>query len=283
MANMILHVPHGSTAIPEKYRDTLLLSDDELTRELNAMTDAWTNTLFPMTKHEHKRIVFPYSRLVCDVERFRDDINEPMSEVGMGAVYTHTSQGKLLRSRLTWEAREAILTEVYDPHHAALKAEVDKILENQDYCLIVDCHSFPTPREPFVVVPQRERPQICIGTDDYHTPRGLLESLRDFFEYRGFSVGLNDPYDGCIVPTSIYRQDSRVKSVMIEVRRDLYMDEATGNRIANFSDISSILGMALSLIGNWSDSILQDIDRNKMPPYGISRKKYLAKYDWRKS
>ena len=50
------------------------------------MTDTFTAELFPPTAHAAERIVFPVSRLVCDVERFPDDADEPTAARGMGAV-----------------------------------------------------------------------------------------------------------------------------------------------------------------------------------------------------
>jgi N-formylglutamate deformylase len=41
-------------------------------------------------------MVFPVSRLICDVESSSDD-DEPMAIRGMGAIYTSTSMGTVLR------------------------------------------------------------------------------------------------------------------------------------------------------------------------------------------
>jgi hypothetical protein len=57
------------------------------------MTDAHTDELFPVTPFEAERVVFPVSRLVCDVERFSSDEDEPMASRGMGVFYTRTAVG----------------------------------------------------------------------------------------------------------------------------------------------------------------------------------------------
>ena len=41
----------------------------------------------------------------------------------------------------------------------------------------------------------------------------------------GYSVAVDAPFAGALVPLSYYRKDDRVLSVMIEVNRRLYMDE----------------------------------------------------------
>ena len=80
---MILHIPHASTDTFEKE----FLCDLKL--ELERMTDADTDKLF--SHPEATRIVFPVSRLICDVERFEDDAVEPMAKKGMGVCYTSNS------------------------------------------------------------------------------------------------------------------------------------------------------------------------------------------------
>jgi len=50
--------------------------DPTLALELLCMTDAFTDDLFASTPFEAARVVFPVSRLVCDVERFANDADE---------------------------------------------------------------------------------------------------------------------------------------------------------------------------------------------------------------
>jgi hypothetical protein len=64
------------------------------------MTDAFTAELFPPSALEAQRFVFPVSRLVCDVERFPHDADEPMAARGMGAVYSAT-----MRAAAGWPRR----------------------------------------------------------------------------------------------------------------------------------------------------------------------------------
>ena len=71
---VLIHVPHASTFIPPNEKRFFL--KDDLTDELLKMTDLYTDELFDCRRD---MLVFPVSRLVCDVERFRDDTDEPMS------------------------------------------------------------------------------------------------------------------------------------------------------------------------------------------------------------
>ena len=136
---ILLHIPHASVHIPKEERSRFCLPD--LDEELIQMTDRYCDELFA----GYDGVVFPVSRLVCDPERFRDDAQESMSRIGMGAVYTKSSSGEPLR-RITAEEREGLLRRYYDPHHRRLTAAVDAKLQTYGRCLIVDGHSFhPAP------------------------------------------------------------------------------------------------------------------------------------------
>lgn len=82
---MILHIPHASRVIPPDCRVAFLLDDLALERELDTLTDAFTDELF--TCSSATRIIYPVSRLVVDPERYLDDSIEPMAAVGMGVIY----------------------------------------------------------------------------------------------------------------------------------------------------------------------------------------------------
>jgi N-formylglutamate amidohydrolase len=232
---VVLHVPHDSTFVPDAVRDQFLLSDAELQHELLRMTDHLTHALFAAPPCAAAVVRAPVSRLVVDVERFEDDVNEPMAERGMGAVYTTTSASTPLRRPLSAAEREALLRDWYRPHHARLEAAVAEALDAHGRCLVIDCHSFPSEALPYErAEPSERRPDVCIGTDAFHTPEWLAESFLAAFDEAGWRVARDTPFSGAIVPASRYRQDARVAAVMVELRRGLYLDEAAGSPLPGF-------------------------------------------------
>ena len=235
----ILHIPHSSTTIPSEYRDRFLLSDEDLATELLKMTDAFTDELF--SRIGGTEIVFPVSRLLVDVERFEDDAQEPMAEKGMGVLYTKTHDQHPLRKRPKAEEREALLNAFYRPHHQALTGLVDAQLEQCGKALLIDGHSFPSKPLPYQTVCKGDFPEICIGTDDFHTANSLRDTALIGFAECGLTVGLNHPFSGALTPLKHYRKNATVQAIMVEVRRDLYMDEMTGERTANFAKIQETL------------------------------------------
>ena len=220
--DLIFHVPHSSTIIPEKYRAQFSLSEVELREEIRCMTDWYAADLFgPAIAGLGKIVEFPVSRLLVDPERFSDDKKESMTEVGMGVLYTKTSKGEKLRSlkSVVGEFRDRLLNEYYFPHHMAFAKMVEEEFLRSGTAVIVDCHSFPSKPLPYEFDQNPDRPDICIGTDGFHTPGSLSEGIVNEFQERGYSVELNAPFSGAIVPLRYYGINSDVVSVMIEIKR----------------------------------------------------------------
>ena len=233
--HVILHVPHSSTFVPNDCQ--FLLSASSLAMEIEKLTDHHTHKLFDCDGAS--KLVFPVSRLVVDSERFIDD---PMESVGMGVVYTHTTDGDPLRA-ISETDRLALIDTYYHPHHNKLTHMVDGSLEQYGRCLIIDCHSFPAQPLPYEC--DLNRPDICIGTDSYHTSTELKDCLLKVFEASGNRVAIDSPFSGTIVPLKHYHKDKRVASVMIEVNRSLYADPSGFKRVQ--SDLTHAISQAANI------------------------------------
>ena len=209
---IVLHIPHASTVLP--IEEKFLLGLEALAYEVDAMTDHHTDQLFDLPGA--RRCVFPVSRLVVDPERF---IEDSMESVGMGVVYTHTSSGKPLR-QISPRQRQRLIDQYYHPHHQLLTTMASEVLSIHGRCLIIDCHSFPA--KPLDYETDQYRPDVCIGTDAYHTRPELEASLVNSFQEYGYSVAINSPFAGSLVPMDFYKKDRQVQSIMVELNRGLY-------------------------------------------------------------
>ena len=233
---MILHIPHASQVIPDK--SIFLCSQGRLDFEMHLLTDHYTDQLF---FHEEAVVIqAPCSRIFCDMERFEDDELEPNSRLGMGVLYTHADNGELIRL-ISPEMRESILENFYRPHHRNLSNAVNSELLHYGSAKIIDCHSFPHHPLCRDSDTRENRPEFNIGTDGFHTPKEWIDCSVAFFEDRGYSLGVDWPYKGSIVPIHCYRRDSRVSSIMLEVNRSLYMNETNGEKRENFDIIRQVV------------------------------------------
>jgi N-formylglutamate amidohydrolase len=243
---VVLHAPHGSRFIPDDLLPTYLIDATELDRERDLMTDHFTDELVESTVAASgaSAIVNRLSRFVVDVERFPDE-REEMLAVGMGAFYTHGSNGQRIRDDSVMN--DAALREFFDAYSIAFTELVQRTVDAHGRASIVDVHSYPVISLPYEVHADEPRPQLDIGADETHTSPELLAAVRDAFG--DLEIGINESFHGTYVPLRFYdARDTRVQSVMLEIRRDVYMDEQTVSR--NLPDYEKIGDSLIALIAN---------------------------------
>ena len=246
---MIFHIPHNSTSIPEKVRNQFVLSDIELEKELLIMTDHMTSELFKSAMIKGDNVVeYPVSRLVLDPERYEDDDKEIMNKVGMGVIYRKTSDGGILRKRLSNEEKSDLIGNYYLPHHAKLNYFTKKSLDKQSGVVqLIDCHSFSSKPLKYEDNPDSIRPDFCLGTNHQIKDKPIMKILKNYIEGEGYSFDINNPFSGSILPNNYFNED-RVQSIMIEVNRKLYMNEKTGKKIQSFLKTKKIIKEIINLI-----------------------------------
>lgn len=235
MNKLILHIPHSSTFIPcyEGY----VVNNSFLQNEILQLTDWYTDELY----HSENDITIKaeFSRIFCDPERFTDDTREVMAQYGMGVLYKKSDSGKIIRE-VSSELRQRVLKEYYNKHHERLYTAVNNQLRQYNNAWIVDCHSFPD--KPFKrdLNKNPNRPDFNIGTNDFHTPPKLLNAALDFFRSKGYSVGIDWPYSGTLVPLAYSNKNRKVKSIMLEINRKLYLKDSTNKKTDGFTAIQKI-------------------------------------------
>ena len=243
MKKIILHIPHSSTKIP--LHDGYVSTQDAIQKEIIKLTDWYTDDLFD--SEEDDKIIAPFSRIFCDVERFADDELEIMSKVGMGVLYEKFDSDEILR-KITPELREKILTNYYWKHHNFLTTIVEEHLNVNGECLIVDCHSFPSTPLQKAINQNSNRPDFNIGTDSFHTPKKYIDASVNYFENLGYSLGVDWPYIGSIVPMKYYQKEKRVNSIMLEINRKLYLNEPTNEKSKDYNKTKEVVQSYLNML-----------------------------------
>jgi len=227
---MILHIPHSSTK---------MLNDvnvPNLQDNLNLLTDWYTNELFYHESSES--VIFPYSRFSIDVERLNE--NEPMDLYGQGILYENDVFGNYI-TRTDNELHKSI----YDKYHYNLNVIVNSHLCYFPVVYIVDCHSFDESllNDTFIA------PDICLG---FNNGNRNYYDLLSYFNNNNLSVGINDPYSGSIIP-SWFNDNENVKSIMIEVNKNLYLN-SDYNKNDKFLYYQKIIKGALNIIYEYEET-----------------------------
>ena len=181
-------------------------------------------------------VVAQLSRFVCDMNRDPNDVSAravpahpaPQNSDGRGFIWAVTTEGKSTLSRpLTlgeWRARQA----VHAAYHGALAEALRVARSLFGFAILVDGHSMPSVGRSGHKDPGRPRAEVVPGDRDGTScsPR-LSRLVEGHFRDRGFTVAFNDPYKGGFITAHHGRPHDDVHAIQIELRRDLYMDEAT--------------------------------------------------------
>jgi N-formylglutamate amidohydrolase len=241
---VILHAPHGGRAIPAEYLHSYVISPAELEAEKDVMTDHFTDELVGVITGA-SAVINGLSRFAVDVERFPDDTEE-MNAVGMGVLYTHGSRRQEIR-RVS-AAAEQPLMDYFATYSARFTELVDATLAVHGRAVIFDVHSYPEAELSYELHGGGYRAPLCVGSEPFHASVDLLATVDGCFA--DLDSHANAPFAGSYVPLKHYRSDARVSSVMLEIRRDVYMDEATVTRKpAGFASLQGSLQLLVDEVG----------------------------------
>lgn len=242
---IILHIPHSSTRIP--FRDGYIVNDTFLEQEIFKLTDWHTDDLF--YSDEDEMIVAEFSRIFCDPERFTDDSQEVMAQFGMGVLYEKSDNGDKIRN-VTAELKNKVIIGFYEKHHQKFSDAVNNQLNLFGKAIIIDCHSYPNTPLSRDLDQRPNRPDFNIGTDPFHTPKEFIDLSKSFFDDAGYTLGIDEPYKGSIVPIEHYQNNKNVQTIMLEINRRLYLKESTNQKNENYSQIKKVTGDFIRLIKN---------------------------------
>jgi len=219
MDKVILNIPHSNTVIPEWAVGDFIIPSNELALLVRFMADKDVDKLWEFVPEKNKQVATA-SRLVVDIERYRNDEDEPMALKGMGLYYSHTPDGRLFRLRKKDTYRRCL--DLYDEYHTSLEKKVSECIAEHGKCTILDCHSFHDEMFYTGYAPDTF-PDVCIGVNGVITQEA--QYIIHTFESAGYTVKVNEPFAGSLVPLK-YLNCSCVTSVMIELNRRIYDNES---------------------------------------------------------
>lgn len=221
----VIHIPHSSIKIPKKYLSDYLISKKELKSESILMQDIFTDKLIKKTKN-NKILKFKYSRLFCDVERFDNDTEE-MNKIGMGILYTNNHDLKPIRNI---KNKENIL-KYYYKYHDKFNNLTDRLLKKNDKILILDLHSYSDKALKYELHKELNRPDICIGIDNFHYDEKITNEILYIINKFNFTYSINEPFSGCMIPSKYYKKEKNVIGVMIEINKKLFENSSDKEKV----------------------------------------------------
>ena len=219
MSYILFHIPHSSLKIPNVYWNICIKNKSYIQKSNLFLCDYLTDKLVPNKCH---KLIFKYSRLFCDVEKFKDGNKEIMAKKGMGVVYTNDCDGIIAIPN--YKYKRTVINSYYDKHHNKLDKIITNILKKHNKCIIVDLHSFSDEMVK-KLFNSDNNPDICIGTDDIYTNKKIANFTFEYFKKCGYSVEFNQPYSGTMIPNKYFnKKDKRLSSIMLEINKRIYLN-----------------------------------------------------------
>ena len=198
-----------------------------------------------------------FPRAYIDPNRSLDDVDPALladawhvpvrptrkTEQGIGLVWRLARDGTALYARklLAAEVR-ARIDRYYAPYHDELASLIDARHHAFGAVWHIDCHSMPAVGDRRADDPGRERRDFVLGDRDGTTCDGAFtQFVADRIAALGYSVAINDPYKGVEIVRRHGRPAERRHSLQVEIKRTLYMDEATLEPNAGYPRLESDL------------------------------------------
>ena len=218
---IMVSVPHASDHIPVEVADSVQLTKEDMAQYVDLLSDK----VFDI-KNVY-RVVGEVCRVIVDVNRAPDDIAREYHKGHDGVVVHVTQDSKPVYKELpSDEVAHLLIKKYHDPYHQKIDDAMPKLQ------FLFDCHSYFPVRPKMKKDAGKVRPDFNIGNIRYSTcSRPYTMFARDFFQDLGFTVGINNPYQGgYVLAHHCHRRripSFLVPGMQIEISQGLYLDSGT--------------------------------------------------------
>jgi N-formylglutamate amidohydrolase len=247
---LMLSFPHSGEIYPDDfgYRNGMEYAD------IDHPNDKYIDEIFSAGQAlglSTIRANFP--RAYVDVNRHQHDIDREMLDdpdnwygrflpgsVAAGATlfWSKAYKKPIYDRKLSLSEIKARIARYFIPYHQSMTAMIERLHAQHDEVYIVDCHSMT--RFDSEARGGKERPQIDIGNRSGGAcAPDLTEEMARLFRERGYDVGINKRFAGGEITLRYGWPEIGQHILQVELRRDLYMDEATRAKNENFAKVQA--------------------------------------------
>ncbi|PZO89097.1 MAG: N-formylglutamate amidohydrolase [Micavibrio aeruginosavorus] len=243
---LVFDSPHSGTNYPEDFGyacDFKMLerAEDKYVDQLFAAAPDYGAALLCA---EFPRSYIDANRCERDIdldllgEPWTDDIDAtPRSHAGIGLIRRLVRPGVPLYDRaLTAAEIRHRIDAYYRPYHTALETLIEDAHYLYGHVWHINCHSMPTQESSaFRASPLRQADFVLGDRDGTTCDIDFTHEISGFLKNMGYRVSINDPYKGVELVRRYSSPATGRHSLQIEVARNLYMDEDTGEKIRKFN------------------------------------------------
>jgi N-formylglutamate amidohydrolase len=263
-APLLIDSPHSGRCYPDDFQTVV----DRLV--LRGAEDWMVDDLFGEAPLEGAALLAArFPRAYIDPNRRLDDVDPalidgkwpeplnpgPKSALGIG-LFRHRANdgGPLLRGPLQVSAVQARIERCWQPYRRTLHEALDRLHARHGAVWHIDVHSMKSVGTAITPDgPGAERPDMVIGdlegrSCDPAFTAFIAEQLRAL----GYSVAVNDPYKGAEIIRCSGRPADNRHSLQIEMKRALYMDEATITANEGYAKLKADLRQLVVEVAAWT-------------------------------
>lgn len=224
-APLVVSLPHTGTEIPPDYEHGLV--SPWLARK---DADWWIERLYDFASGLGATVIrTAISRTVIDVNRDPSGRSLYPGQATTELCPTTTFDGEELYKPGTGPTADGIAarrTRYFDPYHAALRHEIERLRTQHANVVVYDCHSIRS------VIPrlfEGTLPHFNIGTNGGATCSHVLsEAIEAICASSGFSHVVNGRFKGGYITRSLGHPESGVHAIQMELACRGYMKEPLG-------------------------------------------------------
>ncbi len=260
---LVCDSPHSGTSYPADYRhavprELLRAGEDTHVEALWQSVPAVGGTLlaahFPRTYIDANRTLDD-----LDPDLFDEPWPEPLApgektRLGFGLVWRNLRAGVPIYDRAlsVAEVRNRI-DSYYRPYHATLADRIEATVARFGGVWHLNLHSMPNDAyQRLRIASPRPLADFVLGDRDGTTCEpGFVDLIERELLARGYTVARNDPYKGVQLIARIGQPARNRHSLQVEIRRPLYMDEATRERNAGFARLQQHLTEVLGMVAGY--------------------------------
>lgn len=267
---LVCDSPHSGTHYPSDFGSVLPLSQLRQTEDTD-IDSLWAAT--PQVGGTLLAACFP--RCYIDPNRDLSDLDPtllaeawpeplspgPKSKLGYGLVFGKVNASTLIYDRaLSVQEVQQRIAMCWQPYRDALDQEIRWACQTFGGVWHLNLHSMPqNAYERLGLGTDKVLADFVLGDRDGSTCEPeFVDMVEHSLQGWGYSVARNDPYKGVALLAQVGQPKLNRHSLQIEIRRPLYMNEATRERSADFNSLQKNLTLTLKDVAAYVKSKIKN-------------------------
>jgi N-formylglutamate amidohydrolase len=172
-------------------------------------------------------------------------IPSPKTKRGIGLVPRFLADGSSIwQENLTWPEVAGWIDSYYHPYHHTLGDLCTQGAQQFGRLLVLDMHSMPSMGGAVDTDLGKARADIVLSNNNgLSCSPAIMQLAAQFWQQQGFTVAINDPYQGGYITCQYANKSKNIDTLQIEFSRKIYIDENHILPNDYFSKVQEQVGM----------------------------------------